>query len=124
MRSVPDLTNKNVLTQRIPVRPESFLRLSVRDVHDLAYARHDVRLAGYKLVHFTNLVAFRQGEDVLDSGCCRDFFIEPDKQGLERQESFVADGRLQTLQCANIEYCHRHGNPGSRRSSCRIPVIA
>lgn len=58
---------------------------------DLADTGDDVRASADKLAHLTYLIAFRQSEDVLDSGCGRDLLIEPDQQRLERQERLVAD---------------------------------
>jgi len=74
-----------------PVWPKSFFGVSVRHVHDLSDAGDDVGLAANELVHFAYLVAFRQREDVLDSSCRRDLFVEPDEQSLECQERLVAD---------------------------------
>jgi len=59
-------------------------------MHDLADAGDDIRSSTDELAHFTDLVAFRQREDVLDSGRCRDLLVEPDQQRLERQERLVA----------------------------------
>lgn len=89
--------NTCIADQSAPVGPESLLPLAVCHVYDLADAGDDVRAADDELTHVSNLVAFRQSEDVLDAGCRRYFLVEPHQQRLKRQERLVADRRSQTL---------------------------